>query len=106
MADRKSILDRTGDAATVAWAHEGTGDLAKLPDPHLAIAAAAALGNAKALQSVTTGPKELRKAASAALHRLRSRGVKVETRVESRTAGLGRESVDIPSRAFLSLPDA
>ena len=68
-----AILDRSGDPATVAWAHEGKGALAALPDPQLAIAAAGALGNVAALQSVNA-PKDLRKAASAALHKLKSRG--------------------------------
>ncbi|MFZ5482398.1 MAG: hypothetical protein ACOZNI_36890 [Myxococcota bacterium] len=105
MADPlKSVLDRTADAPTVTWAHEGKGDVSRLPDPLLAIAAAAALGNTKALQSVQ-GPKELRKAAAAALHKLRSQGVKVEAPVAPKSVGLGKEVVDVPSRAFLSLPD-
>lgn len=99
-----AILDRSGDEATVAWAHEGKGDVAKLPDPTLAIVAAEKLGNVAALQGVT-GPKELRKAASAALHRIRSRGVKVQEKVQPRAVGLGRETVDLASRGFLSLPD-
>lgn len=99
-----AILDRSGDEATVAWAHEGKGDVARLPDPTLAIAAAEKLGNVAALQRVT-GPKDLRKSASAALHRLKSRGVKVEEKVQPRAAGLGRETVELASRAFLSLPD-
>src|SRR5262245_17410281 len=99
MPDVRAILDRTGDEATVAWAHDGTGDVSKLPDPLLAIAAAAALGNVKALQSVQ-GPKELRKAAAAALHKLRSTGVKVEEKVAPRAVGLGKEVIDIPARAF------
>lgn len=99
-----SILDRSGHADTVAWAHEGRGNLAALPDPMLAIAAAAELGNTAALQSVTA-PKDLRKAASAALHKLRSRGVKIEAAVAPRAFTLGRAEVAVPSRAFLSLPD-
>lgn len=98
------ILDRTGHPATVAWAHDGQGDLAALPDPELAILAAERLGNAAALQGVTN-PKPLRKAAAAALHRLRSRGVKVDAPPPPRAFTLVREEVNIPPRAFLSLPD-
>ncbi|MBM4368385.1 MAG: hypothetical protein FJ102_19380, partial [Deltaproteobacteria bacterium] len=57
-----SILDRTGHAATVAWAHDGEGNLAALPDADLAVDAAVALGNAAALQAVQA-PKNLRKLA-------------------------------------------
>jgi len=99
-----SILDRTGDPATVAWAHEGSGRLDSLADPMLALAAAEALGNAAALQAVAE-PKALRKAAAAALHKLRARGVKVEAAVAPRSFSLGKEEVDVPPRAFLSLPD-
>ncbi len=99
-----AILDRSGDPATVAWAHNGTGDVASLADPELAIAAAEALGNAAALNGVTA-PKPLRKAAAAALHKLRSRGVKVEAPVATRSFSLGKEEITIPPRAFLSLPD-
>jgi hypothetical protein len=109
MAEKKKqnlapILDRSGDPATVAWAHHGTGDVATLPDPLLAIDAAAELGNVAALQSVTS-PKDLKKAAAAALHRVRSRGVKVETPVAQRSFALGKEAITLPSRAFLSVPD-
>lgn len=100
----QAVLDRTGDPATVAWAHEGAGDLAKLSDPALAVAAAEKLGNAAALQRVTA-PKDLRKAAAAALHRLKSRGVKVEEKVAPRAFALPKEHVDLVSRAFFSLPD-
>lgn len=92
------------DPATIAWAHEGAGNLAALPDPHLAIAAAAALGNTRALLSVTA-PKELKKAAAAALHKLKSRGVKIEEAPAPRAFVLGRGEEPLPSRAFLSLPD-
>lgn len=99
-----SILDRSGDAATVAWAHDGQGALATLADPELAILAAERLGNVSALQSVTA-PKDLRKSAAAALHRLRSQGVKVEEKVAPAAFTLTAEKVDLPSRAFLSIPD-
>lgn len=99
------LLARRGDPATVAWVHEGQGDLAALPDPELAIAAAAAAGNAAALQAVR-GPKALKKAASRALHQLRSRGVKVAEAVRPATFTLGREAVAGLNRAFLSLPDS
>lgn len=99
-----AIVERTGDAASVAWAHEGTGDLASLPNPAAAIAAAAQLGNVKALQSVTA-PKDLRKAAAAALHKLKSKGLKIEEVVAPRAFSLGKEGFDLPSRAFLGLPD-
>ncbi|MDP2307511.1 MAG: hypothetical protein Q8P18_15900 [Pseudomonadota bacterium] len=103
-----AILARTAgpaaDPATIAWAHEGKGDLSALPDPHLAIAAAAALGNSRALLSVT-GPKELKKAAAAALHKLKSRGVKIEEAPAPRAFVLGKGEEPLPARAFLSLPD-
>ncbi len=100
-----SIVSRVGDAATVAWAHDGTGDVVSLADPELAIAAAAELGNVVALQSVVA-PKSLRKAAAAALHRLKSRGVKVEDRAPVRAFTLAAEAVDVPPRAWLGAPDA
>ncbi|MDP2312071.1 MAG: hypothetical protein Q8P41_04140 [Pseudomonadota bacterium] len=99
-----AVVERRADPATVAWAHEGQGNLAALPDPQLAIAAAAALGNTRALQSVTA-PKELRKAAAAALHKLKSKGVKVEDAPAPRAFNLGKADEALPSRAFLSLPD-
>lgn len=99
-----SIVDRSGDPASVAWAHDGVGDVAKLPNPLAAIAAAAELGNAKALQSVQA-PKDLRKAASAALHKLKSKGLKIEEVAPARSFTLGKESFDLPSRAFISIPD-
>jgi hypothetical protein len=98
-----SILDQSGDAATVAWAHQGVGSLVSLADPELAIAAAAELGNVAALQSVTE-PKALRKAASAALHRLKSRGVKVADSTQVRSFSLTREQLDVPPRAWLGAP--
>jgi hypothetical protein len=100
-----AIVDRMADPASVAWAHEGQGNLAALPNPLAAIAAAAALGNTRALQSVTA-PKDLRKAASAALHRLKSAGVKVDTAPPPRAFTLGKETFELPSRAFLGLPEA
>ncbi len=99
-----AIVERTADAASVAWAHEGVGNVAALPDPLAAIAAAAALGNTAALQSVNA-PKDLRKAASAALHKLKSKGVKIEEVAAPRAFTLAKESFDLPSRAFLSVPD-
>lgn len=99
-----AILDRTGDPATVAWAHTGTGDVAVLPDPELAITAAGLLGNSGALQAVA-GPKALKKAAARALHQLRSRGVKVDEAPRATAFTLGREEVAGLQRAFLSLPD-
>ena len=100
-----AIVHRTADPASVAWAHEGAGALASLPDPLAAIAAAEKLGNAAALQAVTA-PKELKKAAAVALHKLRSRGVKFEAATAAPVAFvLGRETIEVPSRAFLSVPD-
>ena len=99
-----ALLDRSGDPASVAWVHDGVGELAALPDPDAALAAAVEVGNTAALQAVAA-PKALKKAAAAALHKLRSRGVKVEAAVAPRAFSLGKEQVDIPSRAFLSVPD-
>ncbi|MEN9787688.1 MAG: hypothetical protein RLZZ299_2952 [Pseudomonadota bacterium] len=100
-----AIVQRTADPASVAWAHEGAGALASLPDPLAAIEAAGLIGNLAALQAVAA-PKDLRKAAALALHKARSRGVMVPV-PEARPVvfSLGRETVDVPSRAFLSLPD-
>ncbi len=108
MADPRlaAILDQSGDAATVAWAHHGHGELARLADPELAIAAAEALGNTAALQSVSQ-PKALRKAAAAALHKLKSRGVKVADAVAPVAFTLPREVTDaVAPRAFLGAPGA
>lgn len=99
-----AILDRSGDAASVAWAHQGVGDVASLPHPLSAITAAEQLGNIAALQAVQ-GPKELRKAASTALHRLRSRGVEVKEAPRPAAWRIPVEEVSIPCRAFLSVPD-
>lgn len=100
-----AILDQSGDPATVAWSHHGTGNLAGLADPELAIAAAAELGNVAALQSVD-GPKALRKSAAAALHRLKSRGVKVADAAPARSFSLSREQLDVPPRAWVGAPSA
>ncbi len=107
MADPRlaSILDQSGDAATVAWAHHGTGDLGKLADPELAIAAAAELGNVAVLQAVEQ-PKALRKAAAAALHRLKSKGVKVADVAPARSFTLTREQLNVPPRAWVGAPNA
>ncbi|MSQ01969.1 MAG: hypothetical protein EXR71_08755 [Myxococcales bacterium] len=107
MADSRlsAILDRSGDAATVAWAHDGAGDLTTLSDPELAIHAAGELGNVAALQAVVA-PKSLRKAAALALHRIRSRGIKVADAVPPTAFTLAREAFDVPPRAFLSGPNA
>ena len=99
-----SILDRSGDAPTVAWAHEGVGTLTALPDPELAIEAAAALGNTAALASVQQ-PKNLRKLAAASLHKLRSKGVRVEVAAVPKSFTLAGEAVTMPPRAFLSVPN-
>ncbi len=88
----------------MAWAHDGEGALATLADPELAIAAAGELGNIAALQSVTE-PKALRKAAAAALHRLKSRGVRVEDKAPANTFTLAREALVVTPRAFLSAPN-
>ncbi len=99
----QAIVDGSGDAATVAWAQRGEGSLATLSDPMLAIAAAVALGNVSALQAVNS-PKDLKKAAGMALHRLRSSGVKVQAAVAPVTFKLANTEVLPPSRAFVSLP--
>ena len=103
-ATLQPVLDRSGDPATVAWAHEGKGRLSDLADPMLGIAAAAALGNAAALQSVAA-PKDLKKAAAAALHRLRSSGVKVEAPKPQASFQLAAEGNVPAPRAFVALPD-
>ena len=89
-----ALLDRSGDPASVAWVHDGVGELAALPDPDAALAAAVEVGNTAALQAVAA-PKALKKAAAAALHKLRSRGVKVEAAVAPRAFSLGKEQEDI-----------
>ncbi len=99
-----SILDRSGHPATVAWAHDGAGNLAALPDAELAVDAAVALGNAAALQAVQA-PKNLRKLAAAGLHRLKSRGVKVAEAAAPRSFSLGTEEVQVAPRAFISTPN-
>lgn len=106
MADPRlaSILDRSGDPATVAWAHDGEGALTSLSEPELAIAAAGELGNVSALQSVSE-PKVLRKAAAAALHRIKSRGVRVEEKAATNTFTLSREVLEVTPRAFMAAPN-
>lgn len=109
MADPRlsTILDRSGDPATVAWAHEGAGVLSRLPDPKLAIEAAVALKNVNALAVAAEQPlpKELRKAAGAGLHRLKSQGIKPAA-VAARSVVLGSEVVEGFFGAYLSLPDS
>ncbi len=99
-----AIVDRTADPASIAWAHEGKGTLASLPDPLAAIEAAGKLGNIAALQAVAA-PKDLKKAAALALHKARSRGLTIVAPANPVAFSLGREVIDVPSRAFLSLPD-
>lgn len=99
-----AVLAREGDPAVVAWALDGRGDFATLSDPDLALAAAEAAQNVAALQSVQA-PKGARKAASAALHRLKSRGVAVGAPPVPRAFSLAAEEFDLPSRAFLGGPD-
>ncbi len=107
MADPRltAILDRSGDPELVAWAHDGAGDVTTLSDPELAIHAAGELGNIAALQAVVA-PKALRKAAAAALHRIKSRGIKVADAPAPKAFTLAREAFDVPPRAFLSGPNA
>lgn len=100
-----AILDRSADAASVAWAHQGVGNLAALPNPEVAIEAALSLGNVAALTGVQQ-PKALRKLAAAALHKLKSKGVKVEAKLPPKSFTLSAESVNIAPRAFLSVPNA
>lgn len=96
------IVAGDGDPATVAWAHRGEGRLADLAEPQLGIAAAVALGNVAALSSVNA-PKDLKKAAAAALHRLRASGVKVEA-PKPAAFQLQRDHSTPPSRAFIATP--
>lgn len=103
-ASIQAIIERQGDPATAAWAHEGAGRLSDLADPMLGIAAAVALGNVAALQSVAA-PKDLKKAAAAALHRLRSSGVKVQTPAPRASFQLGQETNLPAPRAFVAAPD-
>ena len=103
-ASIQAIIERHGDPATAAWAHEGTGSLADLADPMLGIAAALALGNVAALQSVGA-PKDLKKAAASALHRLRSSGVKVQTPAPRASFQLSQETSFPAPRAFVAAPD-
>ena len=73
-----AVVDRSGDPAMVAWAHDGVGELAGLANVDVAVAAAVALRNVAALQAAAErGPKVTRKAAAAGLHRLRSAGVSI-----------------------------
>ncbi len=99
-----AIVDRTADPASIAWAHEGTGALANLPDALAAIEAAGQIGNVVVLQTVNA-PKDLKKAAALALHKARSRGLKIVAPANPVAFSLGREVIEVPSRAFLSLPD-
>lgn len=101
------LVARNGDAATVAWLHDGVGALAALPDIELAVAAAVAMKNAARLAAaVEQGDRAARKAAAAGLHRLRSAGVAVPAApVQPRAFTLDREELDTLLRAFVGVPD-
>lgn len=102
-----AIVNRSGDPATVAWAHEGQGELAGLPNVEVAVSAAVALRNAAVLQAASErGPKVIRKAAAAGLHKLRSAGVAIPTApIEARAFTLEKEQVDVMMRAYVGVPD-
>ncbi len=102
-----AIVHRTADLATVAWAHDGAGDLATLPNVDAAVAAAVALRNIAALQGASTSTSKVaRKAASAGLHRLKSAGVVVVDKVEPpRAYTLQKEDIEPLLAGFMSVPD-
>ena len=100
-----AILDRSGDANAVAWAHEGVGTLQLCGDPEAAVAAAVALRNVAALQAASgLGAKALRKLASAGLHRLRAAGV-IVPEAAPRSFQLAKEELETVIRAFVGVPD-
>lgn len=101
------LVARSGDAATLAWLHDGVGTLAALPDIDLAVAAAVAMKNAPLLlAAVEQGDRAARKAAAAGLHRLRSAGVAIPTApVQPRSFSLDREELGTLLRAYVGVPD-
>lgn len=102
-----AIVNRSGAPSVVAWAHEGKGELAGLPNTEVAVAAAVALRNVAALQAAAdSGPKAVRKVAAAGLHKLRSAGVAVPAPVvEPRAFTLEKEHLDVILRGFVGVPD-
>lgn len=120
MAKKKTRIDRdlvealAGDtapadhAATWAWVHHGTGDLAGLPEDQAlaAIEAAVRLQNPAALTGLASSgaSKVLRKAASAGVHKLKSAGVTVDAG-PGRSGGLGEREEIMPATGWLGLPD-
>ncbi len=102
-----AVVDRSGDPAMVAWAHDGVGELAGLANVDVAVAAAVALRNVAALQAAAErGPKVTRKAAAAGLHRLRSAGVSIPSApAEARAFTLEKEHVEVMMRAYVGVPD-
>lgn len=96
-----------GYAAAAAWLHKGQGDLSDVPETTAmsAIEAAIRLRKTDLLAALETGPKALRKAGRAGLHRLKAAGVVAEVPRQTANFSLGREVVTVPPRAVMSTPD-
>ena len=101
------LLGGAGDAATLAWLHQGVGVLSALADVDLAVAAAVALKKpALLLAAQDHGDKASRKAAASGLHKLRSAGVDVPAPVVvARAFSLEKEEVEVLLRAYVGVPD-
>ncbi|GEM_PF-5396884 len=66
---------------------------------------ALAAGDVGALQALTKGDKQVKKAAKKALHRLRSQGVKVAAQRPAAAFSLGKERLETLSGAWMGPPD-
>lgn len=96
-----------GYPAALAWLSAGTGDLSGVPETVAlsAIEAAVRLRKSDRLAALENGPKAMRKAGRAGLHRLKAAGVVVEAPRQAASFTLSAETVNVPPRAVMSHPD-
>lgn len=96
-----------GYPAALAWLSSGTGDLSGVPETVAlsAIEAAVRLRKSDRLAALENGPKAMRKAGRAGLHRLKAAGVVVEAPRQAASFTLSAETVNVPPRAVMSHPD-
>lgn len=97
-------------SAAAAWARDGAGNVNDLgaDEALAAIEAALQLGNAAAIATASTGARDkaVRKAAGAAVHKLKSKGQSVEVQRDVRSWSMGDEPVpELPPFAMLGRPD-
>lgn len=101
-----ALLAGQGDATALAWLADGSGDLSTV-DAGVALAAIEAATRTQAvaqLQTLERAPKELKKAARRALHKLKTQGVDV-AKAPARSFSLGAQPIDPDPRALVGPPN-